>query len=508
MAYSKWIDEIMNTNENPFSDYGNIVEGARFIGRSGCLATIGNRVLRPKDPGNLAIIGEPRIGKSSLVHQAVIGRKQEYIEKGIVPIWVNLALFVQSSFFFRALVEYSFDELDDLNLLSDPIVTAMEKACGKDLLWSESYGRIQRYFKRIREAGHRILFILDEFDHARTLFKDDITGFQGLRELSYRPEWRVTYITTSRRTIREIEEQTQAISTFDGIFQKHYLGMFVSDDILEYYDRFSALGIQLESADRELIKFYCGEFPYLLEMIGYEIVEDSRNLGKPDIEKCAKLIESSLFDQYDRMINLLQEDQRLEKLLQILVGPTIDVKHTDVDNFNRYGLIQPVEGKDCYTAYSEHFHDYLKLVGRGIALWPLWQQTESKMRQVITLTLSKIYGVQWLEELEKSKPNIKKILENCRRAQKKEAKSFGNRASNNLIDFTYPSDLFQIIFAEWSKGFSDIFGKDKSYWSQRSDLLSKIRNPLAHSRDSVITEHERQIAEGFCKEIISLLEDF
>ncbi len=61
--------------ENPFADYGNIVRGERFIGRRDDLQVIEGRVIRPREAGNLAIIGDHRIGKSSLVYKAIIERK-------------------------------------------------------------------------------------------------------------------------------------------------------------------------------------------------------------------------------------------------------------------------------------------------------------------------------------------------------------------------------------------------------------------------------------------------
>jgi len=88
--------------------------------------------------------------------------------------------------------------------------------------------------------------------------------------------------------------------------------------------------------------------------------------------------------------------------------------------------------------------------------------------------------------------------------QLREEKSFGDRASRNLIDFAYPGDLFKIIFAEWQI-FVNIFRKNTAYWDHRAQLLSKIRNPLAHNREQLLSEYERQIAEGYCKEILSIL---
>ncbi|HXK43942.1 MAG TPA: ATP-binding protein, partial [Anaerolineae bacterium] len=73
--------------------------------------------------------------------------------------------------------------------------------------------------------------------------------------------------------------------------------------------------------------------------------------------------------------------------------------------------------------------------------------------------------------------------------------------------FTYPRDLFDIIFAEWQI-FGDILGKDKNYWDQRAQLLSKIRTPLAHNRNQALYDYERQTAEGYCREILTILEEY
>ena len=109
------------TFENPFADYGNIVRGERFIGRKDSLRVIENRIIRPRDAGNLAIIGEPRIGKSSLVYKAIIERKSELIAVNVLPIWINLATFDRADIFFRSLVTSCLDEMEEMNWFSESI---------------------------------------------------------------------------------------------------------------------------------------------------------------------------------------------------------------------------------------------------------------------------------------------------------------------------------------------------------------------------------------------------
>jgi len=144
----------MNSDfENPFADFGNIVRGQRFIGRLDGLRAVENRVIRPQEPGNLAIIGDYRIGKSSLVYKAVMERRHELLNNKRLPIWINLATYDQASSFFRSLVTRSYDEIEEVGWLSDSITFAASRALHDELSWTEGYGRIQRYFEKIRQAG-------------------------------------------------------------------------------------------------------------------------------------------------------------------------------------------------------------------------------------------------------------------------------------------------------------------------------------------------------------------
>ena len=491
---------------NPFSDYGHIVHGDRFIDRRSSIRAVENRVIRPKEPGNLAIIGDYRIGKSSLAYQSIMERKNDLLKERRLPVWINLATFDQPSLFFRALVTSSYDELDNLGWLSNDIKNAAARALQDEVSWNEGYGRIQRYFEKVRRSGIRILFILDEFDHARKLFKGDVSGFQGLRELSYRPEWRVTFVTTSRRSLQSIELQTAAISTLDHTFHKHYLGTFDDDALEEYFKRLSSIGITITPQVRERILFYCDGHPYLLEMLGYEVVELFREKGIVDVDQAAKGVGQSFIDHYEHTLEVLKEDEKFNRMLQILFGPVIDAKLNDAEELQRYGLIK-LNDEDVYVAFSEHFQTYLRIIERHVDLWPLWRETEMALRRVITEKMIEHYGEQWIERLCKEKPKIRTIFEKSEEAQKQEERSFGDRASRNLVDFMYPRGLFDIIFAEWSV-FRDVFGKDKNYWDQRAQLLSKVRNPLAHNRDMALYDYERRIAEVYCGEILTALEKY
>ncbi len=337
----------MTQIENPFADYGRIVHGDRFIGRQESLQVIDSRILQPKEPANLAIIGQPRSGKSSLVYQALIERKAQLVEKYLIPIWIDLSTYEESRAFFRSLVPGCLEELEDLDLIDEGIQRAADRASDSQLPWNEEYRKIQRFFKKVRGTGYRILLILDEFDSTRYLFKNSISDFQKLRELSYSPNLGVTLITTSRRSIKTIELQAGDISTLSGIFRHQYLSMFGEEDLHIFFDRLSAVGVEVSDTLKNDILSYCGGYPYLLDMLGCEVVEMCQKGQRIDVEKAVAQIAQVLFGHYGYIVDLLKEDGNLGGLIQILFGPVIDVKQEIINEFLGYGLIR--ESNDGYT---------------------------------------------------------------------------------------------------------------------------------------------------------------
>ena len=493
--------------ENPFSDYGKMVRDERFIGRRQIMGNVENRTIQPTNPGNLAIVGVHRIGKSSLAYKTIIEQKTKLIDKGILPIWIGLSSYEQAKDFFFSLIDEFINEMQELNWVTEKIQRSADRALETNASWD----RIKRFFKEVQNAGYGVVFILDEFDHARNLFSGE-TAFQRLRELADYPDYRLSLVLTSRRSVKDVELLAGSSSPFHNIFQVQRLAMFNDEDVEIYFSRFSDIGIPITDEDKQRVVFYCGTHPYLLEMLGWEITERFRQNQEEeiDVDRAANAILQSVFEHYDDMIRLLREDETLNKLLQILFGPVIDVKQTDVTELLNYGLIKPIKN-GTYVAYSEHFHDYLRLHERSTEfagdLWPIWRDTEKALREVITTTMFAQFGDQWIEKLEEVRPNLKSIFDECRKAQQREIKSFGDRASQNLIDFTYPADLFSIICAKglWKPYFEPIFGFNPNHWEHRKQFLARCRNPLAHNRPEVLQTHEVTIIEGYCEEILSIL---
>ncbi len=221
--------------ENPFADYGKIIKGKRFVGRKKEITAIQNRIFG-NSFGNLAIQGLPRIGKSSLAWNAIIEKKEELEKRNIIPIRINAGSIHNSNDFILKLIKEIHSAVKRLSVdnLSDFEDTFTQVKNADRINDRRDY--VEDYYIILRQNNMRVIYIFDEFDAVRDYF--DVTDFQFLRELSYNPDTEICIVTTSRRTLKEIEPQEGKLSYFYQTFTDLNLSMYSEEDIEEYWNTF------------------------------------------------------------------------------------------------------------------------------------------------------------------------------------------------------------------------------------------------------------------------------
>ena len=174
-------------NNNPFADFGGIVFGQRFVGRNKAIQLIKQRVLG-NSYGNLAIMGLPRIGKSSLAWQSIMTKKEELLKQKVIPIFFQSGSCQDAKSFFMQIVLCLHDEIQ-IEFSNDEKYAKVTTSIIKDLRDADIDSftlLIMKYFKIVKRLGYRIIYVLDEFDSVQKIFS--VAEFQLLRELSYNPD--------------------------------------------------------------------------------------------------------------------------------------------------------------------------------------------------------------------------------------------------------------------------------------------------------------------------------
>ncbi len=478
---------------NPFLGYGCVVTGDRLIGRDTEKKHI--RDIVQSRSGSLSIIGEPRIGKTSLVYNEF---QNNCNRDFLCSAWVTLST-VSSP----ALVFYDLQDkiIDALKSVSSPIpeIFADQLIVAEDSTYN-AYKKFRRFLKMLFSNGFNTLCILDEFDIV-TSYPDGKQFIQSLRELIDFPQETGFYsIFISRRSLYHLEKQMIGVSNLDGVCEKIYVRPLSLEDIKK-------MALRCEDGwklgDENIVHLYncTGGHPYLSEMVFCKAWDNK------SIDKGMQNALGDVYSYYETLRQLLDEDGLFDQLLQIAVGPCIKTDLEKIERLMQYGIIlkQQLEPLSyLYRGWSNHFQSYLEKISRINPIWEEWSSTERMLRGIIDDLYRKKYGANWIDTLENAHEKVKDTFAVCRNNMKKEIDKFGPYASNDILDYAYPMDLWKLIECDWPL-FQSIFKKDKHYWKGRFETLSKVRTPIAHSRESCLPPHLLLEAQAYCQEIKRVL---
>lgn len=507
---------------NPFAGYGSIVHGDHFIGRNDCLRQIQQRVLGT-DYGNLAIVGLPRIGKSSLAWEGIMERKEELIAKRTIPVFLEVGSCESAKDFFLKLVELSFEELE--MEFSETRIFSFATKCLESLRSNFSTDAVQKYFRYLKRDNIKSIFILDEFDRVRTFF--DVAHFQLLRELSYNPQTKICLVPTARKTISDIEAKDGAISNLHGTFSTIRLTSFSEDDIAKYWKHYDD-SFPTDDYYKFFISYLSGGHPWLMDKLNSQtFLLFQQAIVQTD------LVEKLNFDMMstlDSFIHTIEEEQLLNEAIQLVLGPLFKVGSKEEEALLKYGFIRkvspqykkklfsnrevgPVWSEYAYVCYSDF--STLDLYRRYYANIPYvaeWSETENMLRSMIITVSEELYGDDWYTgmrtSLNQNRPwqtfNISawdRNVSDLRSAKEDMINKFPSMAGGHDANFTLTAQIFDIFIRplqEWYK--AHIFKGNWFDWNEKFKFLTKVRNPVAHNNSGDIDE-EMRLASQYCKEI-------
>jgi AcrR family transcriptional regulator len=488
---------------NPFADCGTIMSGERFIGRQDELRLVDGRLFGEGGFGSLAVIGLPRIGKSSLLAEAVRKAEPKLGALRAVVVREDVGAFGSIDDLFHSLIENLAEKLRERGLATEAVESRAARALEASPI---TFERVREVFRRIRQAGVRAVCILDEFDAGRYLFTGARQCFHWLRELCSNPEFKAAFVFASKRRLADVARLAGHESDYwANVLMSLTLRPFSPEDRTTFSERLEASGVVADTETSGEVSLVCGRHPYLLDAYAFHAWE---RVSRGDALGAAWFGESMrgvVREYFQQVTTILRDGSMLGNLVQVIAGPQWSVGPDEVDALVDYGVLSVEEGPRL-RGFSEGFEEYVRFVEHSVEIWPLWRNTERALREGLETLLIEAFGESWPSEFKKARPKLAKLIEECEDKMSKEHARFGPRAVSTMLAYTYPLDLFQIMGADWARLGEPLLGRDKQSWGVKFALLSKVRTPLAHNRDEAVAEFERIQAEGICREILQRYE--
>jgi len=324
---------------NPYFNAGVIIGGERFLGRKRQIRRIQERLLGDRGYASAAVIGLPKIGKSSLVQKAILDDADE-LAKARKIIAVRLEVGTMNSFghLLTDLVRETTGKLIEFGHITEAIQRQSAEAleAGPNQQWYE----VHTFFRLLKKAGIRVICVLDEFDAGRYTLKDNPQSFHALRELASSTEFKIGLVLVSKRDLGEICRQAGHPSDYwANVLKVLDLGPFAEDDLEEYFASLANAGIVCNPALRAEIVRLSGAHPFILDQAACEAWAATSEKEKFTALQWSATIGRLPPNLLRQIVGVLQDGPGLEKLCHIIFQRGINQSKEDIESFIRYGLI-------------------------------------------------------------------------------------------------------------------------------------------------------------------------
>jgi len=341
---------------NPYTNRGTIRNPQEFYGRRREIRRIYSRI-SSSHPQCISIIGERKIGKSSLLyfinHEDARKKWLKDSEKYVFLLVDLQERTGEMSFsaFFQIVFRMLMEQLDDSLIPASLIEEAQTEA--------RFYESFKSIVSNIQEKGLKLIILFDEFGTITGSDNFDSAFFSFLRSIANNYE--CAYITTSREKLQNLcRDADISESPFFNIFTPVPLGQLDEEEALSLIlTPSSQLGVKFDERETEFVLSVAGYHPLFIQMACSALFDhknrEEGSSGKTDlgIVKADFLVEAT--EQFENIWQDTDESKQ-EVLCQIALGE-------DVPGRQRY-LIRELQRRgyvmdDPLKTFSQAFAEFL-----------------------------------------------------------------------------------------------------------------------------------------------------
>ena len=355
---------------NPYTNRGAIKNPNQFYGREREVRRIFSRI-SSSHPQCISIIGERKIGKSSLLYFLSHEDTRKQWLKDAADSYLFLLIDLQertgemsfSTFFqliFKMLVA-EFPKSGDFgyirgkgdSLVPDSLIEGVQTE-------AECYETFKKIVSNIEEQGLKLILLFDEFGTITRSEHFDADFFSFLRSIANNHE--CAYITTSRLKLQKLCHNTDiSESPFFNIFTPVPLGPFNEDETRSLiFTPSEQAGVPFDERDAEFVLSVAGRHPLFIQMACAALFDykscNGATFGKVDFEavKADFLVEAT--EQFEQIWQDADSSEQ-QVLSQIALG-------AEITSQQRY-LLRELQRKGYLTddnppaPFSQAFTEFL-----------------------------------------------------------------------------------------------------------------------------------------------------
>ncbi len=240
--------------QNPYV-CGSSLRGnsAVFYGRGrelgGILGVLGN----PDKPGSVSILGERRIGKSSLLNQL-------YQALAAIPHFVTIHTTMQGW------------SIDSQATFFSQLHQAISEALQIESSSIDDFAGFRDFIRDYAKKGFRFVLMIDEFDKMTDNPYFDATFFSNMRALGERHEYQFAYMLSSYAPLSDIcHEGGIKESKFWNIFGREYtLGLLAKEEAAQLIQEPMQRSLNNDFEQTQEIFAYSGYHPAFIQIVASE----------------------------------------------------------------------------------------------------------------------------------------------------------------------------------------------------------------------------------------------
>lgn len=399
---------------NPFI-YGKPVPADRHINREQALRTIFSRV---RNKESTAIVGEPQIGKTSLLkyvlYESTLKTWLKEDANHLIPVEIDI---------YAGWLSPEKKPIDFWRFIFEIIEQNLEEGSLKNgikALRANQFGSatLVNYFKLLGSAGKRVLLVVDEFDSL--LYHPNFSNaefFGGLRSIATNTDG-LQLITASITSVEEMDDISFKInpigSPFFNSFTNVKLELFDEDSIEKLIEQtLQPTGVVFSSLDMDFIVRVSGRHPYRLQAVCASLF-DSIITQKDDEQKYAYASEKFLSQtehHFNRIWKKLDDKSRTVLVIMTILwlqGIVLGKEYSfgeieksqmfepELQRLAKLGFVEKIGKKANYQWDSENFlvwrDQKWQIACEGIVWW-LTTSVIANSREIPTVE-------KWLHDLE------------------------------------------------------------------------------------------------------------